>query len=354
MPACALKYNTFFRFVNTIMIINTHDYNVYLDINDNINVIFKPLGDADYNLLSQAINDVEISNDTDVIMLWAPAGRFYGDQRSIELLNNFYQRIKNPVVLFSGSLAVDSPSLICPHQPIDLFRYITKIEQPQERTIIVSKPKKFLYTSTKNYFSRAYILQHLINNRLTDQGIISYRCLNDPRYIEEYLNVPVITDACASISHLLPYGGLEGDLYLNYQTKPEYAITNSYLSVLTETFYDGPIYLSEKIYYAMMYNHFFVFAGPANSLAYLRGQGFKTFAHVINESYDSIQDPVKRIRAVVDSLDEFLDKSLEEIETLYEENLDIFNHNRKLVLETEINIVVNSALCRAIAQRNSI
>jgi hypothetical protein len=336
------------------MIIDTHDYNVHLDINDDINVIFKPLGDADYNLLSQAINDIKISNDTDVIILWAPVGRLYGDQKSIKLLNDFYQQIKNPLVLFSGSLTVDAPNLMCLHQPINLFRYITKIEQPQERPIIIAKPKKFLYTSTKNYFSRAYILQHLINNGLADQGIISYRCLNEPGYIERYLNVPTITDACASVSHLLPYGGLAGDTFLQHQTKPEYAVADSYLSIITETYYNGPIFLSEKVYYAMMYNHFFVFAGPANSLAYLRSQGFKTFSHIVDESYDLIQDPVNRLQAMVSSLDKFLAKSLEEIETLYKDNLDIFDHNRKLVLATEINNQVNSALYKAIAQRSSI
>lgn len=353
MSTGVLNYNIVFRFVNTVMIIDTQDYNVHLDINNDINVVFKSLGDADYNLLSQAIDDINVNNDTDVIMLWSPVGRFYGDQKSIELLNNFYQRIRNPVVLFSGSLMVNPLDLLCLHQPVDLFRYITKIEQPQERPLIVAKPKKFLFTTTKNYFSRSYILQHLINNNLADQGMISYRCLNDPRYIEGYLNVPIITDACATINHLLPYGGLNGDTCLDHRTKPEYAIADSYLSIIAETYYDGPIFLSEKIYYTMMYNHFFVFAGPAHSLAYLRTQGFKTFSHIIDESYDSIEDPVKRIRAVVNSLDQFLAKPLEEIQSLYKDNIDIFDHNRKLVLETEINTLVNSALYRAIAQRNS-
>lgn len=335
------------------MIINTQDYNVYLDINNDINVTFKSLGDADYNLLSEAINEIKITNNTSVIMLWASVGRFYGDSESITLLNNFYRRIKNPVVLFSGSLTVSSQSLDFIHQPINLFQYITKIEQPWEREISIDKPKKFLYTTSKNYFSRAYILQHLINNNFAEQGIISYKCLNDPRYIESYLNVKSITDACAGISHLLPYGGLKDDPGLDQRSKPEYAISDSYLSIITETFYDGPIFLSEKVYYAMMYNHFFIYAGPVNSLKYLRSIGFKTFSHIIDESYDEIIDPVERIRAVVSALDNFLVKPIEEIQRLYIENIEIFNHNRNLVLQTEINPLINSALRSAIAQRNN-
>jgi hypothetical protein len=336
------------------MIIDTQDYNVFLDIDDNIDVIFCPVGDADYNLLSQTVNNLNIHNESAVIMLWAAAGRFYGDHISIDLLNDFYNQIKNPVVLFSGSLNANAQSLNVLHQPVDLFRYIAKIEQFSERNITTNKSKKFLYTTTKNYFSRAYILQHLINNGLTEQGTVSYKCLNDPRYIESYLNVSSITDACKSISHLLPFGGLPNDPHLDYRNKPESVITDSYLSIITETFFDGPIFLSEKIYYAMLYNHFFVYAGPANSLEYLRRQGFKTFSHVIDESYDQIINPVQRIRAATKSLHDFLNKPIEEIEKLYVENIEIFNHNRKLVLQTEITSTINSALSKAISLRNNI
>jgi hypothetical protein len=336
------------------MIIDTQDYNVFLDIEDKFDVIFCPVGDADYNLLSEAINRLKINNDSAVIMLWAAAGRFYSDSGSIDLLNDFYNQIKNPVVLFSGSLNVNVQSLKVLHQSVDLFRYIAKIEQFSERNITTNKSKKFLYTTTKNYFSRAYILQHLINNGLIEQGTVSYKCLNDPRYIESYLNVSSITDACKTISHLLPFGGLPDDPHLDYRNKPESVITDSYLSIITETFFDGPIFLSEKIYYAMLYNHFFVYAGPANSLEYLKSQGFKTFSHVIDESYDQIINPVQRIRAVTKSLHDFLNKPIEEIEKLYVENIEIFNHNRKLVLQTELAPVVNSALSKAISQRNNI
>lgn len=335
------------------MKINTQDYNVYLDIDDDIDVIFKLVGDADTFLLKQAISELDITNDRAVIMFWAAAGRFYNQPECVNMLNEFHRSIKNPVVLFSGALNVTSDTLELIHEPINLFQYIAKSEQPLERSITFNKTKKFIYTSTKDYTSRCFILQHLINNNYAGQGTISYRCLYQNRQFEHFLNVPVLQDACATIDHLLPYGGLTGetDDVINYINKPEHLVNDAYLSIITETYYHGPVFLSEKIFYSMLYNHFFIFYGPKGSLQYLRSLGFKTFSHVIDESYDNIDDPVDRLLSVVRSLDEFLRKPLAEMDKLYRDNLEIFEHNRKLVLQTDITAQVNSALRRAIKNK---
>jgi hypothetical protein len=83
----------------------------------------------------------------------------------------------------------------------------------------------------------------------------------------------------------------------------------------------------------------------------LRSIGFKTFGHIINESYDDIQDPAERLFAVTDAVDEFISKPISEIKHLYSENIDIINHNRQLVASIDINETINSALRFAISIR---
>lgn len=339
--------------VNMYMIIDTQDYHIQLEIDNNIDVVFKSIKDGQISFLKQALLEINIPNEKAVIILWFPCGRFY--HNSIQWLNELYRSIKNPLVLFSGSLTADTSELDFIHQPINLFQYVAKIEQPKQRTITLAKSKKFLFLSTKDYWSRCYILQHLIKHH-SDQGYISYRCLENLKHIENHLATTEIISACQSIEHLLPYGGLaeETDDNIYYATKPEYVINDTCLSILTETFYDSSIFLSEKVFYSMLYNHFFIYAGPAHTLEYLRSIGFKTFGHIIDESYDTIDDPVKRLYAVVDSIEGFLSKPMSEIKQLYIENLDILNHNRMLVRKAEINNLVNDTLYRAIQLKNSV
>jgi hypothetical protein len=80
--------------------------------------------------------------------------------------------------------------------------------------------------------------------------------------------------------------------------------------------------------------------------------GFKTWGHIINESYDEIENSAGRLYAVTRSLIDFVSKPLEEIQQIYQENLDIINHNRNLVLSTEINDTIVSAMRSAIAVKN--
>jgi hypothetical protein len=80
--------------------------------------------------------------------------------------------------------------------------------------------------------------------------------------------------------------------------------------------------------------------------------GFKTWSHVIDESYDDIENSAERLYAVTSSINKFLSKPIDDIRQLYIENLDIINHNRELVRSTEINDVIVSAMKQAIAIKN--
>ena len=327
-------------------IINTNDYNVYLDISDDFNVVLTTFTSKDMSDLDKFIDNFSVPDENSIIILWGAVNRIYPDHQ-ISQLNEFYNSIKNPLVVFTGILDLTKPDFLDFHwQGMNLFQHIAKISQPQNRLIVFKKSKKYLFMSSKDYLSRRYILQHLLNNGFENQGIIAYKCLQK-LFIEPFGdNIKYIKDACESINTQIPIIGFDGPLP-NYDEVPEYIINDTYLSIITETYYQGPIYFSEKIYYAMLYNHFFIYLGPTNSLKYLRSLGFKTFGHIVDESYDDIYDPAERLFAVTKSMDEFLRISIDDLHRLYVENIDIIDHNRKLIATIDINQIVTESLIKA-------
>lgn len=324
-------------------IINTNDYNVYLDISNEFNIVFANLTGPDLVDIDRYVNNLSIAAEDSILLLWCAVNPIMFSELNIVQLNKFYHSIKNPMVIFTGALDIDPKFLDFHCIGINLFQHITKISQPQNRSIVLKKSKKYLFMSTKDYLSRRYILQHLLNHGFKDQGILAYKCLQKSFDENFGQNHEYIKNACDSINNQIPIIGFDGPLY-NFEQVPEPIINDTYLSIITETYYQGPIFFSEKIYYAMLYNHFFIYLGPRYSLRYLRSIGFKTFGHIINESYDDMEDPAERLFAVTQAIDDFLKIPLDKLHQLYIENIDIINANRQLVGTIDINKIVNSAL----------
>ena len=327
-------------------------YNVYLDIPDDINFSWNYIYDNTVFDLDNFIQNLNIKNDQSLIVLWGVDRRINVNDRRFNELNEWYRSIKNPMILFNGAVYPDSPGVLeFPYQQVEFFRYLSKLSFG-EVTPITDKSKKFFFASTKDYLSRRYILQSLINNGFKNQGYLAYKCIERCHTNESYdpINLQLIQDAGTSIDHLLPIPGFDNDI--EYANISETIISDAYLSIVTETFFTGPLYFSEKIFNSMLYNHFFIYLGPPHSLKYLRSLGFKTWGHIIDESYDDIENPAERLYVVTNSINKFLSGTIGDIRQLYIENLDIINHNRKLVMSTEINDVIVTAMRQSIAIKN--
>lgn len=327
-------------------------YNVYLDIPDDINFSWNYIYDNTVFNLDNFIQNLNIKNDQSLIVLWGVDRRINVKDSRFNKLNEWYHSVKNPMILFNGAVYPNSPGVLkFPYQQVGFFRYLSKLFIG-EFTPAINKSKKFFFASTKDYLSRRYILQSLINNGFREQGYLAYKCIERCYTNEPYntINLKLIQDAGASIDHLLPIQGF--DTSVEYRDISTDVFSDAYLSIVTETFFTGPLYFSEKIFNSMLYNHIFVYLGPVHSLAYLKTLGFKTWNHIIDESYDSIENPAERLLALTRSLTDFLSNSLDEIKQIYIENLNIINHNRNLVLSTEINDTIVSAMRSAIAVKN--
>lgn len=103
---------------------------------------------------------------------------------------------------------------------------------------------------------------------------------------------------------------------------------DSFWHVVTETvFYYDKLHLTEKIFKPIVMKQPFMLVAAPGNLAYLKSYGFKTFEGIVDESYDSIQDPDQRIEAVVKQLAWYCSLSAEEKQRVIEAIAPIVEYN---------------------------
>lgn len=110
---------------------------------------------------------------------------------------------------------------------------------------------------------------------------------------------------------------------------------NTYFHIVSETrLGDEPsCFFSEKTWRPIMNLQPFIHIGGYKALARLKELGFKTFSHVIDESYDDILDPIARFEAIKKEILRLRAMSMDEMHNLYYSVIDILLHNQKLLRE---------------------
>jgi hypothetical protein len=79
------------------------------------------------------------------------------------------------------------------------------------------------------------------------------------------------------------------------------------IEVVLETLFDDTRWhLTEKTLRPIACGHPFMLAATPGSLKYLHSYGFETFDGLIDETYDSILDPVQRLQAIVESMKQLM------------------------------------------------
>jgi hypothetical protein len=104
--------------------------------------------------------------------------------------------------------------------------------------------------------------------------------------------------------------------------------------VLETLFDDGRLHLTEKSLRPIACGHPFMLAATHGSLEYLRSYGFETFSPWIDETYDTIEDPAQRLKAIVQEMKRIADLSADEKILFYARLKDIAIRNKKLFFST--------------------
>lgn len=121
-------------------------------------------------------------------------------------------------------------------------------------------------------------------------------------------------------------------------------------SVITETnAQHNYIFFTEKTARVMACRRLFIALSSYRYLHYLRESGFKTFGHIINESYDLEVDDVRRWRMAFEQMQQLAkmdqDWVLEQIQPVVEHNLQVLMHtdwHKKM--SNDVNLALTARL----------
>ena len=194
---------------------------------------------------------------------------------------------------------------------------------------------------------RSLFINELIYRGILDQGHVSYSsiCPDNGRDYEYNLcqarDLGLITSDIANeaIHHLSSV-----PMPLHIDTPCDVPIPNgshslsavnecmeSFVYVVTETCYwERKCHLTEKIFKPIVSRMPFVLVGPAHNLDYLRSYGFKTFDRWIDESYDTIEDPIERMHAIGVVLAGISNRSLDDLQEILCEMQEVLDYNYNL------------------------
>jgi hypothetical protein len=98
--------------------------------------------------------------------------------------------------------------------------------------------------------------------------------------------------------------------------------------VLETLFDDSRQHLTEKILRPIACGKPFILVGTAGCLKYLHSYGFKTFDGIIDESYDSVIDPVERMKQIIQCMSDIQSWSQQRKQQAQLEIQKITAHNR--------------------------
>lgn len=212
------------------------------------------------------------------------------------------------------------------------------------------------WTGTREY--RLKFFEELINAGLTNQSLAKFSQYdNDLNYKNHEFKNPGLKIQRCDLEQFLQSNSAESNSSATYNSN-EYQ--NCAIDVVLETLYDDQrLHITEKLLRPIACGKPFIAMATPGSLEYLRSYGFKTFANVIDESYDVINDPVERLTAVINLMKDInsnpqkdeLFKSMHRIAEYNKQYFHSIDFHNKVVNEYTQNL--KQALIKVNSQRQA-
>lgn len=269
-----------------------------------------------------------IHNSTDTVVLWGAVSRLTLYDECVTAINRLTNSIPNPVILFNGNYCnKDITGLACAYSEYAYFEHVARSTWPR---VDITQPRhqQFMMIGTKDYPTRKYILSEIVANQLDSCGYISYKQVNSNGInLGNYSQTEIdcIVNQANRVDSRLPWPTLDSSV--EFPQLPRQIMLDSYINMVTDTYFEGDVFVSEKVYTAIAHGQIFLMLAPAGTLAYLRSRGYQTFSDHIDESYDIIENNFQRLEAVTKLL---IHLAQSDLEKLYAQCQAIIEHNYRL------------------------
>jgi hypothetical protein len=205
----------------------------------------------------------------------------------------------------------------------------------------------------KNSSNKACLNQALWSNLDSSRGVGPYKSLNIifngaelfavtfpvkylpseyevAKYQQNVTKVPDITTHRFEARNQL-FNNEWGDILL--ASKP---YLDTYFSLVTETVFDYPhSFRTEKIWKPVAIGHPFIVASNSGYYRDLHKLGFKTFGHLIDESFDSIDNGLDRIKRITEVVEDLCNQDLPAFITAAQETCK-YNQQRMSELRLQV------------------
>jgi hypothetical protein len=229
---------------------------------------------------------------------------------------------------------------------LDYEENITEIARMRDAP--VSKPYKFLFMNGRFRAHRKFLIEKFKTTGLLEHSI--WTCLEsrsgeksrfelihdgkdlmlehtptkllDPRYeVDRYVGNISNTFQNIFVKYEL-FGNEWGEIYLKAEPYQD-----TYFSMVTETVFDYPYsFRTEKIWKPIAMGHPFVVCANPGYLRDLRNLGFRTFGHVIDESYDLVENGQQRLERIADVVQDLCQQDLVSFQ---KECYNVCEHNQQ-------------------------
>lgn len=134
---------------------------------------------------------------------------------------------------------------------------------------------------------------------------------------EFYAKVPIILDS-----------NEQNLWWQNHNITDHVPSLNSFLHIVNETYYDTASGLTEKSLKPLLIGKPFIINGPMYSHKILQDLGYELYPF-FDYGFDSIEDRSERMTLFIKNIENILSKSIDELNTLHKECLDIAQHNQQ-------------------------
>ena len=201
------------------------------------------------------------------------------------------------------------------------------------------KLKEYLYLNKAPRQHRLKLYNRLLKDNTLENSIYTFTGLDTPVRLQDKYELPGIRPED------YPRWGKDQDIY-------ELPYIDTACSIVSETNdNDYEVFMTEKIWKAIMAQHVFIVHGNHLYLQKLREIGFKTFGQYFDESYDLEQDPDKRIDKIAKLALKLKDNNTElkhgfrKWQDIYLQTKSLRQHNYNTLFNKEkLSVQINKTL----------
>lgn len=194
--------------------------------------------------------------------------------------------------------------------------------------------KKFAALYGRHDLYRLKITKHLYQNYRND-CVLSYNSnigswnprlesyfADDKKWYQDHCPIP------------LDFDGDQG--WVPYQKSLQEIVKHTdtyFMEIVVETDTYSDKFFTEKTLKNFYLQKPFVLMSGQYSLLELQNRGFQTFAPWIDETYDQLACPNKRLHAITDEIDRLAALSINQLNSMYQDMLPVFEHNKQNFLK---------------------